>query len=578
MQRHSTSQTVVVAAPPPSSSAISQADEENYYSAQRAAVEAVDIGRATLEQTQLQGEQLQNAQSIGVETQYKLDKAGRLLRGMTWPGWVANLVTPDVTTPQPPAAENKTAANVSWWSRSNDSQTGTVRHHHHQQQRQPPLVYECDDENNDNENSVPSKAYPLAQAIQNYHANLNVLQSCETSEQRETCLTICQAMYRTALQQLYALRQNLESQVIANDDDNRAKTRTSVALKRLREDLELLRERHTQLEKQHHQRRDDHNPYVKTSSSSTLLPSSSAVSQQQAPHQTPISNGPQSRAAASVAANQKELFSSRAPYSASTVSTTAANNNSGDGLILIQQQQEKQDSHLEFLGRHLTELGALSGTLHTALADHQERLDQLDAQSESILDQTRRVTRRADRLVTANSWSMTLPTPKHVLGSAVWIRHVASGKWLSVVKSDLYLVATPPKYGPESCLFDVYARQKNAGSQTTSLFGLKNRLTNKWLGQNMLGSLSCSATSYGRREEWEADEDDWWSKLVEKNKPGPSSTRTSTTTRLLCASAGWGYGGYLMVRKRDLAVSIGGSTLEDKKHADLWEIIVREDG
>ena len=70
--------------------------EEEYRAARRAGVEAVEIGRETLEAATRQGEQLANAEKMADETSYKLDKAGRMLRGMTWSGWVANAFSGDL--------------------------------------------------------------------------------------------------------------------------------------------------------------------------------------------------------------------------------------------------------------------------------------------------------------------------------------------------------------------------------------------------------------------------------------------------------------------------------------------------
>lgn len=73
--------------------------DEEYRDAQRAAVEAVMIGRETLETAVRQGEQLQNAENLADETDYKLDKANRLLKGMTWAGWFSNKFSKDVEPP-----------------------------------------------------------------------------------------------------------------------------------------------------------------------------------------------------------------------------------------------------------------------------------------------------------------------------------------------------------------------------------------------------------------------------------------------------------------------------------------------
>jgi hypothetical protein len=67
---------------------------EEYLAAQRAAIEAVQIGRATLEETARQGEQLSRAQRLAYETQYALKRSNRLLKGMTWTGWVSKSFAP----------------------------------------------------------------------------------------------------------------------------------------------------------------------------------------------------------------------------------------------------------------------------------------------------------------------------------------------------------------------------------------------------------------------------------------------------------------------------------------------------
>ena len=80
----------------------------------------------------------------------------------------------------------------------------------------------------------------------------------------------------------------------------------------------------------------------------------------------------------------------------------------------------------------------------------------------------------------------------------------------------------------------------------SGVFGLKNKYSSRFLGQTMLGSLACSASAFGQREEWQADDN--WEK-----------------SRLLIASAGWGNGGYLKARQRDGVLQI-----VEKAEADLW--------
>jgi len=52
--------------------------------------------RATAEQISRQGEVLSRAETIVDDTEYMLNKSARILRGMTWSGWVANIFSSDV--------------------------------------------------------------------------------------------------------------------------------------------------------------------------------------------------------------------------------------------------------------------------------------------------------------------------------------------------------------------------------------------------------------------------------------------------------------------------------------------------
>ena len=60
--------------------------------------------RATAQQIALQGESLSISEAIAENTDYMLQKSARILRGMTWSGWVANIFTSDVKCPSVSAA------------------------------------------------------------------------------------------------------------------------------------------------------------------------------------------------------------------------------------------------------------------------------------------------------------------------------------------------------------------------------------------------------------------------------------------------------------------------------------------
>jgi len=426
--------------------------QEEYLAAQRAAVEAVYVGRETLQRSVEQGEQLRRAETLGGETQYKLDKAGRVLRGMTWSGWVANMFTKPVGAP-PEAGVSSSSSN------------------------DPPLVYDY----------VPSGCQETAQAVQNYHANVKVLEACETDEQKETCATICDTMLHAATKALDELKANypkLEAYAF-----------------QFEKDVDQLRRR--QKFSQEQTRKLGH------------IPASST-------------EGP----------NRAELFSS-ASSEASTKTASAIQQE------CIDPRQQEQDQHLAIMAQSLGELGSIAQNLQQSMNQQGETIDSLDSMTDNITEKTRMVTRRADRLVQKRSWTPVKPT----FHSYVAIRHIQSGRYLAALDAkDLYLV---PRFHPLTCVFALWKRQG-------SIFGIKNKHSSRWAGQSLFGTLASSATSFGRREEWEAGDDDW------------------SNTQLLCASAGWGAGGYLQVREKDFGLVIGGCTVEDRNKADHFQILEQD--
>ncbi len=418
--------------------------EEEYASAQRAAVEATMIGRETLETALRQGEQLQNADNLADETEYKLDRATRLLRGMTWTGWWANKFSRDVEPPEYKASDSL-------------------------ETMPPPKVYD----------DVPPSCAAAAQSVQNYHANVQVLETCDTMEQKETCKIICDNMYRRAKDEVTALHRQQE---LSQEDLQEFPSR-------LRNDLETLRKRQE-----------------RTEAGIPAVAFSANVSTQSA---------------------KSVLFGSK---SESSVTSSP-----------IDQIQMQQENHLDFMSRHLDELGSLASNLSSSLALHSDTLESLDGKSESMLLKSKMVTRRADRLVQTKSWTK----PKSEFLYTASIRHVATGKYIAVSSSNGSLILQDKLN--ETCLFGIWQRQTSA-----KVIGWQSKYSNRWVGQNLLGNLVCSAYTFDRREEWDADTDDW------------------SHTRLLCASAGWGNGGYLMLRKEDQVLMIGGGGLQDKKIAEVW--------
>ena len=426
--------------------------------AQRAAAEAVLVGRETLETSVAQGEQLNRAQNVADETEYMLDRAGRLLRGMTWSGWLANKFTKDI---EPPEYEPTSCTMA--------------------KKEAIPMVYE----------HVPEACQDAAQAVQNYHANLQVLETCETEEQKETLIVICNSMYDQSLKEL----KSLSRQDVMDTAKNKF-------VSRLSRDLAVLRDK--QLATQKVPRGVLNTPIATMTSTVATDPNPS---------------------------DSKAILFRNATPKKQVVPVP-------DESDVVAMQQE---SHLENIGMHLRELNSIAYNLNQSITDQKDVLETLDSKQDSMLFKSKMVTRRADRLVQKKSWVKSKPEFQYHCS----IRHVKSGKFLAVSANNGVILSE--KFN-ETCIFGLWKKQG-------SIFGLQSKYSKRWMGQALLGGLSCSSYYFDRREEWDADE-------------------SYSETPILCASAGWGNGGYLLVQE-DETIVIGAGGLADKKQADAWCIAPR---
>lgn len=266
-------------------------------------------------------------------------------------------------------------------------------------------------------------------------------------------------------------------------------------------------------------------------------------------------------------------FGHARPVGAQNVLTLSSTPRTTPSPALLQLKQQKQDEHLDFIASNLGELGHLAQNLHEAVHMSNCTMDRLEDQSETILEQTKHVTRRADRLARhKKGWvSRAVSSGVQLLGR-VAIQDVESGRFVRVLQGTVFLV---PALDKTTCTMGVYSSQRVQAGNGYGLVGIKNIAEGTWLGQSFFGSLDASATTFGHRQEWEMDDG------VVLASEGETSRMTSDgndnparTTRLLCASAGWGNGGYLMVGLAPhYAMTIGGSTVDDKKKAAVWRLV-----
>lgn len=480
-----------------SADAVLAQSQEEYKAAQRLAVESILVGRATAEAVEQQGEQLQRAEALADDTQYKLDKAARLLKGMTWTGWASNLFAANIKPPENSSVSSSRLGVT-------DNGTGMAASN--------VLSLEQYD-------SFPESCRGATQAIRNYNANIAVLKQCETEMEKETCTQICDSMYTAAIIQL---------------EDLSTVSSIKAYVLQLQADLQLLRKRQTT--NQEEIRMDQ---ILATAESLSFFKSNDK--------------------------QMDELFGRQS--ASSQLQTQQSQQDTSPKKSEITQQEQMQTEHLEVISACLGELGQIAHSLNRGLDQQRETIEALDTKSDNVLETSKMVGRRTERLIQTKSWTTTTS----ILCGTVSIRHLESGKYLAVLGGgDLYLVN---KLNPATGTFSLYKRPQQSGH--SKLVGLQSHNNRKWIGQSFLtGTLSCSANQFSRREEWEMDYSCPDAAAVAATGGGaPTSSPFAESTRLLCASAGWGQGGYMQVRVSDFAILIGGPSVAESKSAAQWMIL-----
>ena len=158
--------------------------------------------------------------------------------------------------------------------------------------------------------------------------------------------------------------------------------------------------------------------------------------------------------------------------------------------------------------------------------------------------------------------------PRSDYKCSVILQHVPSENYLIIQPQHNNKLALSPDAHSDASIFDVYERRtpnkipfNDANdSDTVKMIGFCNRSTKKWLGQSKIfGAVACSTWTFGKNEEWELDDG-----MMDR-------------TRILCASANWGSGGWLNIKydeQHDCNFSFGGYDASSKKSASLWNVIV----
>jgi len=451
--------------------------------------------RATAQQIALQGESLSISEAIAENTDYMLQKSARILRGMTWSGWVANIFTSDVKCPSVSAAT--TAAST---TKEEDIIVSMEDCY---------LCYEKEKFSQD--------ALSAVHSVMNYHLHVILLfQQCKaknnynnkvtiyTEKERrndniQTCFDVCLHLQNCADVQLKSLR-SLKN-----------KKETSHAVLFLSNKMIQLGAMIKQLEDE-----------VSIRS-----------------HQVPL----------------KLEVASKNISSTLTRDATSIMINSGTNprTLLLQQEFQAQEDHLSSLIPGLEELKNISHAIGTSIVSQNETLDSLHNKAEDLTEKTKLVVRRSERMIQQKNLFIRSPV---FLQCEVRIQHLPTERYVMVVDNGLLEFSAIVK---QATRFNLWKTQGN-------LYGFQNSITNHWLGQSTSiflpgkqNNIVCNASSFGQREQWELDEDYQGQHQLE--------------TRLLCASANWGAGGWIKVLDNGSIKILGDNSNQGKKDATLWRIV-----
>lgn len=450
--------------------------QDENIAARRSAAESITISRATLEMTLAQGEKLEHCKELQERNKYIVEKSGRLVRGMTWSGWIMNAFSKD-SAPPIDRAQSESMKEKS--TVSQDAVSHVLR----------------DNSGTD----VPEELRDQARMLQNYECNVALLKKCQTKDELDTLLEICKSLKMST--------RNYFTDAVSNHREGHMRLNGG--------SLQVLRKL---------ERKFEHVEDLQFRTEQNLIGKFQMHTQTRRVDNFPCENNTKPPSSQQLWAN-----------------TNDAN---------LQKRIDEQDQHLDILAGSIQELLHNGASIGTSLEQQHRLIDTLDLGADDLREHTKMVTRRADRLSHRSLWR----SPKSDYKCSVTIQHTITKKYLSVEPMQKNKMTLHDDLHPDLCIFEMHERR---GS---NLVGFVSKCTRTWLGQSTLGYITCNAKKFGRNEEWEIDDVDM------------------SRTKIICASANWGNGGWLKVDETKGVFSVTNYVTEAKLNASEWSItIVSED-
>jgi hypothetical protein len=396
-------------------------------------------------------------------------RADRLVRGMTWRGWLLNKFTNDAKPPNKPNDTFKQDPNLIM---ENNIQVPMKASNTFL----PPIE------------NIPDKLHASAYLIMNYEGNVKLLEQCDTYADykllSETCdqlkLQVRQSLQQTHLHPNHSNIMKLMQHSLDNIEVLHSENLNKIGKKMKQPRISVDESKSSIFNGNSHEH--DQKPWEKTSS------------------------------------------------------------------LELQTRMKDQDEHLAILEQSIQELRH-NGAVIGSSVEHQNRLlTNVNDGVDTLREDMNMVSRKAERQANRSKWML----PKAKVLRKVTIQHATSRKYLSIEPHNGNKLSLHATFHPEMSTFEIHGRPKS------HLIGFKNLCSNTFLGQSFFGAIVCNATRYGRNEEWELDDD------------------SMQNTKLLCASANGGSGGWIELDGSTDTFTVKGHDRLSKQNATLWHITTIE--
>jgi hypothetical protein len=358
-------------------------------SAQRAAVEAISISQSSLTATMIQGEQLNHCNNLRMRNEYIVNKSERLIRGMTWSGWMKNLVSRDI---EPPKFKKSMSMLPSYDrnrnNNSNDSNKDNNCNNNNNNQEMKlkhSIMAEMEESTNEFKD-VPTQLLNQVSLVTNYNSNVLLLKQCQSVNDYEVCLDICNTLKiatEESLKQIQMKTQPQEYQFHGGDDSGSGSDSgsNSATIKEWEEKLNTKFQKTKQLHSFMSQELNSEF-YNKTSFTSSASASASATST------TSNRNSHKNNH------NQNYNSSMKSNIISNMIMNTSMKSNNPK----IESKYQEQEDHLNMLSNNVEELLHNSASINMSLGEQNLILDELNDGTDDLVESTKMVSRKADRI------------------------------------------------------------------------------------------------------------------------------------------------------------------------------------